>query len=439
MNLGPLAYLANNWISRIGVIAVTTAAVFWLFLLFQGDVSHPYLGLLTALALPGIFFLGLLLIPLGIWRRRRTGEVPDEFRASSWQNPHFRQIVTFVVVATVANLIIASQFTVRAVHYMESNAFCGITCHNVMKPQYTAHKNSVHANVACVQCHVGPGAEWFVRSKIAGVNQLVQLAAGTYPKPVPPPSHMRAAAETCGGCHTLRNSKDRVKVFDKFADDEKNTHTQTVLVMRTGDIHRAHASIRFAHADVARQEISWIQRPAPDGKMDTFKSDVKSTFERQMDCTDCHNRHGHAFVPPDRALDQAMASAKIPATLPFVKREAMRLLEKGGGNLAEFYRKNHPGVLAQRRPEIDRADAAVAAIRQANVFPEMNVGWRTYIDNGGHTDSPGCFRCHDGERSTTQGKQLGQDCAACHTLVAVDESNPKILSDLGIAQKEQSQ
>jgi len=63
----------------------------------------------------------------------------------------------------------------------------------------------------------------------------------------------------------------------------------------------------------------------------------------------------------------------------------------------------------------------------------MNVTWGSYPNNIGHTDYPGCFRCHDQEHTTTNGERtIGQDCSACHSLLAMDEPEPKILSDLGL-------
>ena len=39
-----------------------------------------------------------------------------------------------------------------------------------MQPEYTAYKDSPHSKVDCVKCHIGPGASWFVQSKLSGVG-----------------------------------------------------------------------------------------------------------------------------------------------------------------------------------------------------------------------------------------------------------------------------
>ncbi len=170
----PLARLSNNPLSLVGVVCVTTAAVLWLFLLpvyLRGMVPHPYVGILAFLMLPGLFFAGLALIPFGIWlkyrRERRKGPVAWT-EPASWNMADVRRIAAFIAVTTVANVIIGSQFTYRAVSYMDSVTFCGLTCHRIMIPEYTAYQHSPHSRVECVQCHIGPGASWFVRSKLSG-------------------------------------------------------------------------------------------------------------------------------------------------------------------------------------------------------------------------------------------------------------------------------
>src|SRR3974390_86350 len=89
--LSPVIYLCNNWISLVGVVIVTTATVFWLFLLpttLRGEAENPYVGILSFLVLPGPFVLGLILIPLGMWLKRRregrAGVYPPNFPPLTW-------------------------------------------------------------------------------------------------------------------------------------------------------------------------------------------------------------------------------------------------------------------------------------------------------------------------------------------------------------------
>jgi hypothetical protein len=62
----------------------------------------------------------------------------------------------------------------------------------------------------------------------------------------------------------------------------------------------------------------------------------------------------------------------------------------------------------------------------------MKVTWGTHPNNIGHNNSPGCFRCHDGNHSSKSGVTITNDCSACHNLLVSDEQHPKLLTDLGM-------
>jgi hypothetical protein len=83
---------------------------------------RPYIGLLVFLILPGIFVLGLLLIPLGIWLRRKSlpgsGQLPGVFPAIDLHLPVVRRPLEWVGVATVLNLLIIGTASYRGVEYM---------------------------------------------------------------------------------------------------------------------------------------------------------------------------------------------------------------------------------------------------------------------------------------------------------------------------------
>ena len=467
--LSPLIHLSNNWISLAGVVLVTTATIFWLFLLpitLRGETQNPYMGILAFLILPGPFFAGLVMIPVGMWIRRRregrTGIYPPDFPALSWKNFELRRLAYFVGATTVLNIVIASQLSYGAVSYMDTTTFCGLTCHTVMQPEYTAYQNSPHANVECVKCHIGPGAGWFVKSKLSGVGQVFAVTFNTYPRPIPTPVHnLRPARETCEACHwPQKYGEDRIKVIHKFAEDETNTETKTVLLMKIGGgnrgigIHGTHlgpgTSIRYAHSDEARQTIPWVEYNVNGKKTVYATSDAKPEGAangplREMDCMDCHNRPAHAYDLPDRALDKAMNASQVSTGLPFAKKAALQILKEKYSSREEaadripadftkFYRETYPAVWAQRQAEVTSSGNEVLAIWDRNIFPAMNVTWGKYPINIGHTDFPGCFRCHDGGHAPTSGDPITQDCNACHNLLSMDEANPKILTDLGITE-----
>jgi hypothetical protein len=473
--LSPLLYLSDNPISLSGVVLVTSAAVLWIFLLptlLQGETGNPYLGIPAFLVLPAVFVGGLLLIPLGIAIRRRRAQASAEeagLPKLSRAAPALRHLLTFVGAATIANIIIVSQWGYSAVTYMDSSSFCGLTCHNVMRPEYTAYVDSSHARVKCVGCHIGPGASWFVRSKLSGAGQVLAVALQNYPKPIPSPvANLRPAQETCEQCHwPQRFTGDRFVVRTSYAaDDENNRASSTVLLLKVGGrtwrgsvgIHGVHvdgkARMVYTATDKRRQAIPRVTYVAADGKTTVFDSaeakanetDLAAGETRTMDCLDCHNRPTHVFQLPERAVDQALAAGQISPALPYIKREAVAALRRPYGArdealrgiaayLESFYQRQYPAVYRESKTEIDRARAAIQAIYERNVFPEMNVTWGTYPNNIGHMDFPGCFRCHDGAHKSKDGREIPSDCGTCHDLLAVEETNPKILSDLGYSGK----
>jgi nitrate/TMAO reductase-like tetraheme cytochrome c subunit len=466
--LSPVIHLSSNWVSLIGVILVTTATVFWLFLLpitLRGQAANPYMGILAFLVLPAPFFAGLALIPFGMWLKRKrekhTGIYPPDFPRPEWRNPELRKLVYFIVLTTGVNLVIASQLSYGAVNYMDSVTFCGETCHSVMQPEYTAYHDSPHSRVECVQCHIGPGASWFVRSKLSGVGQVFAVTFNTYPRPIPVPVHnLRPARETCEQCHwPQKYSSDRIEVITHFAEDEANTATRDVLLMKIGGgnhgigIHGTHLGlgivIHYGHSDEARQNIPWVEYDN-NGRKTVYaaagtKPDGAGLTMREMDCIDCHTRPSHAFDLPDRALDKGMAAGLVSPALPFARKKALEILKVTYTSRAEaadriptaferFYRQSYPAVWSARQSEVTASANQVLAIYNRNVFPDMHVAWGKYPLNIGHTDFPGCFRCHDGSHNAPNGQSITQDCSACHNLLAMDEANPKVLTDLGIAE-----
>jgi hypothetical protein len=465
--LSPLVHLSNNWISLAGVIIVTTATVFWLFLLpitLRGETQSPYVGILAFLTIPGPFFLGLILIPLGMWlKRRREGSksvYPPEFPVLSWSNPELRRLAYFIGVTTVLNIMIASQLTYGAVNYMDSPTFCGQTCHTVMQPEFTAYQDSPHSRVECVRCHIGPGAGWFVKSKLSGVGQVFAVAFHTYPTPIPTPVHnLRPARETCEACHwPQKYGEDRVRVINKYADDETNTLSKTVLLMKIGGgnrgigIHGTHlgpgVTIRYVATDEKRQNIPWVEYNGPGRKTVYATGDNKSKGEnaREMDCMDCHNRPSHSYDLPEAGVDKAITGGMISSTLPFAKKKAVEIIkasyttrdeaaQKIPAAFTKFYQDSYPAIWQQGQGEVTASAKGVLEVWKRNIFPEMKVTWGSYPINIGHNDFPGCFRCHDGGHNSTDGRSISQDCNACHNLLAMDEANPKVLTDLGVTEK----
>jgi hypothetical protein len=456
-----IVLLTSHWVTMAGVALVTLAGFSWLFALpanIRGNVSNPYIGLLTFIAIPIVFFAGLILIPIGIaLGRRKAAEAlnPPIDRRAAW-----RRAGMFFAIMTMANLVIGSQLTYRAVEHMETNQFCGQSCH-VMKPEFTAHLLPPHQQIACATCHIVPGATGWIRAKMAGTNQLLAVTFNTFPRPIESgleSNRLVSSADTCEQCHARgKVIGPRLRMHSSFKDDETNTRTETVLMMlvgggNTGGIHGAHMGpgvrIRYAASDKKRQTIPWVEY-SNGGATRTYLADGTTpdaaralpTFE--MQCVDCHNRAAHSFELAEHAVDHAMATAQISATLPFVKKTGVELLkatysseddaaQKIPARLNTFYQQKYGDIWAKRSNDVQLAGQALLAIYRSNVFPDLKVTWGTYPNNLGHVDDPGCFRCHDGGHSTADKKVITQDCSTCHQMLATDEADPAILKTLGL-------
>ncbi len=338
--------LTSHWVSMAGVALVTLAGFSWLFALpanIRGQVGNPYIGLLTFIAIPIVFFAGLALIPIGIALGRRRAV--QGFSVAADRRAAWRRAGIFFAVMTVANVVIGSQLTYRAVEHMDTNQFCGQSCH-VMKPEFTAHLIAPHQAVACASCHIAPGATGWLKAKMAGTNQLIAVAFNTFPRPLESgleSNKLAASADTCEQCHAREKLiGSRLRITPSFKDDEANTRTETVLMMlvgggTSGGIHGAHMGpgvrIRYAASDKKRQTIPWVEYTTPGASREptspagTKPDSVSSLPTFEMQCVDCHNRAAHSFELPDRAVDRAMAGGQISASLPFVKKTAIELLK----------------------------------------------------------------------------------------------------------------
>jgi hypothetical protein len=448
--------LVRHPLGLVGVWLTTVSALLFLvFFAFNllGYFANPYLGIVFFLVLPVFFVVGLLLMPLGAWLDRRAVERGRALEAARWpiwnlNDPRVRHLAFFIAAATVVNVVVFSLATYSGVEYMDSVPFCGRVCHQVMKPEFTAYQEGPHARVPCVQCHIGPGAPWFVRSKLSGTRQVFAVMLNTYPRPIPSPvQNLRPARETCEQCHWPEIfTGDRVDVIRDYASDEANTESTTTLRMHVGganprrmgphDIHwHIAVLITYITTDRQRQTIPFVKVQYPNGEVREFRAAGVSATElargepRTMDCMDCHNRPSHPFAPTaGRAIDDELAEGSMPRTLPFVRQQAVELVEKPypsqeaaleaiAAGLLKYYREQQPQVFAARRADVEQAVAAAQHAYLRNVFPHMKVTWGTYLNNLGHMYSLGCFRCHDDAHTSKDGKVIPQDCDLCHDIV----------------------
>jgi hypothetical protein len=476
--LRPALFFGNNPISLAGGAITTASGItmisYWLAELSGHLSDNPYLGIIFVLILPFIFLFGLALIPVGVLLRRgalrKAGQIPAAFPKIDFNDRVFRHGIDIVLVATIVNFLVVATASYHGAAYMDSPQFCGRSCH-VMKPEWTAYQISPHSHVACVECHIGAGAQAFVNAKVNGTKQLIEISfhplarlapkiIPDYPTPIPSPvTSLRAAAYTCEACHAPAHFYgDKLLVKSSFADDQANSETQTVLLLHVGGvdsqsrytgIHGIHLGhIEYVATDPSRTTIPWVERQNADGSFTEYSSlppgsGIPKGDRRVMDCIDCHNRAAHSFVTAGEAIDQAMTGGAISSDLPWVHKEGLLLLNGTYSNeeqaavqipqqLQAFYRSQNPAVLSQKAALVDQAGKELVTLYDQNVFPFMKVTWGTHPNNIGHMDYPGCFRCHDGSHTAKNGNTIPQDCSVCHNVLATDEAKPKVLADLGI-------
>jgi len=445
--------LIRHPIAIAGVMLTTAAAVVFAALLIaelSGLFNNPYAGLVVFLVVPAIVVIGLLLIPLGMWlEHRRLSAYPSatrEWFVLDFRSAVMRRRAMALLALTAVNITIVLLAGYGSLHYMESPSFCGQTCHTPMHPQFTAWQDAPHSRVACVQCHIGEGTRAFVHYKLNGIRQLYHVVTGGYGRPIPGVvADFRPAHEVCGTCHWAgKNFGDVVRIKREYADDASNTETTTILQMHVGGpgvptpdrpaIHwhaDPRVQVEYVFTDAGRQTIPYVRVTDAQGRVREYTADgatpadVAKGQRRTMDCIDCHNVVAHRVAATaEQAVDHAIETGSIPRGLPFVRREAVRLMKASHATEDEAVRAIGDGVQQFYASAGSGTDTAVASavtslqnIYRRNVFPVMKVSFGTYPDNLGHITSSGCFRCHDGGHAAKDGTTISAECEYCHKQI----------------------
>lgn len=452
----------KNWVSITGaILAVFNLATILSLVILHSlfNFGGAYIGLFIYMALPAFMIFGLILIPIGMRiNRRRAKEEELAGEERNWPILNFNNIATrnasiIFVVGTVFLLIISSVGSYEAFHFTESVEFCGKLCHQVMEPEFVTYHGSSHERVACVECHVGAGATWYVKSKLSGLYQVYSVLAHKFPTPIPTPiANLRPAQETCEKCHWPEKFYDRkMKDEHSFLADDSNTEEVIQLQMKTSSkmtsagiekgIHQhisADVKIEYKTTTNNRQVIPWVRYTNlktgqseiyTDSENKLSQAKLDSLETRVMDCLDCHNRPSHNYKAPQNFIDKLMSEGKISKTLPGIKKVAMEVLypeysTKDSAFMAitskitNFYQKSYPDLITSRKSEIDNAIVEIQSGYASNIFPFMKANWKSYPNNIGHMEFDGCFRCHNDRHSTESGKVISKDCNLCHNIVA---------------------
>ncbi len=452
----------RNPISLVGLVLAVIAFGNFLFLFFLDLTSqhpNPYVGILAYMIAPGFLIAGLVLIPVGIWYdRRKRRQQPGEavrYLHIDFNDPSQRGALTFVFTFMVAFIGLSVIGSYRAYEFTDSVQFCGQLCHSVMAPEFTAYQLSPHARVACVDCHVGAGATWYVKSKLSGARQVFATAFNTYPRPIPTPVHnLRPAAETCEQCHWPKKFYGaQLKVFTHYASDESNTPRQIRMLINTGGGDPATGApegihwhmnianeVTYVAADEKRQVIPYVRMKNLQGRVTEYfakdstlsKEQIAAAGKHRMDCVDCHNRPTHIYVPPDVSVDSSLLARRLDLSLPYLKQQAVAALTADyattdaamqgiARSIQSFYESKYPAQAKSKELEIRNAVEELQRIYRNTTFPEMKLNWQTHPNNIGHYHFSGCFRCHDGQHTSADGKVITKDCQICHSVLSQQE------------------
>lgn len=453
----------KNWLTVSGAVVALGGLFAFVFLLSIDLFAHhgnPYMGILAYVVAPSFIMGGLIVAFVGAWRHHKQLQkvAPKEAAhelSIDLTRPRDRRIAAWFTVGAGLFLMLTAFGSYHTYHYSESVQFCGQVCHVPMKPEFTAYQASPHAQLDCVACHVGKGAEAYVKAKLNGIHQLKGVLTGDYHRPIQTPvRNLREAHEICEECHWRgRDVGILDKTFTHFLADETNTSFSVRLQMKVGGTDTAYAGlpsihwhanlsnkVEFVASDPQRTTIPWVRFTAPDGtitefKTKDFKEDISSHATRRMDCLDCHNRTAHQFATPNSAVDKAMALGKIDASLPWIKSNVVAAIIAPYKTESEALQKIS-ATLKSKYPNETKIDAVIQAahaIFKTNFFPEMKADWRAYPNHIGHKEWNGCFRCHDGNHKSADGKKTitANNCNLCHTILAqgagaeLDKLNPK--------------
>ena len=449
----------KNWITIIGALiaGLNLALIVLLFIISTiFNNSDTNLGLFIYIILPGFFVLGLIMIPVGMIgerkrRKRSTGDAERRLPVVDLNDKRHRNAFVVFTIASVVILFFSTYGSFEAYHLTESVEFCGTLCHKVMEPEYTAYQNSPHANVTCVECHVGSGASWYVKSKISGLKQVYAVMTNTYPTPIETPLHdLRPARETCEKCHWPQKFYPRtIQTNRYFLTDSLNSEWDIMLQMKVGPenkelgfnegIHwhiNPDVNIDYISENDQRELISYVRyTDKTTGVVKIFTNPdypvsdslIKNSNPRTMDCIDCHNRPSHNYNSPNVYFNKAMLTGSISAKVPYIKKVSIDILRNTfndtdsalqviKNDISNYYKTNYPDFYSSNSELINNSIKSVQDGFSRNAFPAMKVTYDAYPSHIGHMETEGCFRCHNDLFADANGETISKDCNLCHTI-----------------------
>ena len=376
---------------------------------------------------------------------RLTSRLRDFFLPSS-NSPLFMRLLPFLVLGGITFFVLTAG--VYGWEYTNSPEFCGTACHT-MPPEYTSYLQSPHARVDCVECHIGRDfVATRVGRKAGDIRHIISLAFKTYEFPIEVHT-MRPARDVCETCHFPEKfSDDSLREIRTFQNDLANTPTSIYLTLKTGGgtkreglgrgIHwHVENEVNYLATDPEEQDIPYVQVIQEDGSIEEYidiesgldPSDINPDDLQQMDCITCHNRITHLVPDPEAAVDQLMTRGVISPQIPEIRKKAIEVLRapydskqhaiNGIEGLRGYYQQHYGYFYSVNTQLFDEAISALTDYYKTSVFPEQKSDWESHTNNMGHTDTAGCFRCHDGKHLNKEAEAIRLECNVCHSIPVV--------------------
>ncbi len=467
-----LSRLTANWFTMGGSVVIVTAFVIFGFLWVIESLAeepHGYAGIVF-IFLPPVLALGVAMLVFGFWlhtrtrKMERTGIEPTGFMR--WfdlrRTESQHRLLLFTAVFSTLFVFTMAVLGFEAYEYTESTSFCGETCHGVMSPQFTAYSVSPHTRVACVECHVGSGANWYVRSKLSGAYQLYAYAMDKYPRPIPTPIHnLRPAQDTCEHCHWPEKFYGGIRKTYAYYQDGYDVPWEIDMLLKIGGggangrgpegIHW-HVSedhlVEYVARDEKRIDIPWVRVTDSDGSTTVYTSAddppdqafLDAAEVRRMDCLDCHNRPAHTYGAPVELVNDLLGSGQLPRSAPEVKTLGLQLLageyetnpaalEAIQSGVQTYYAEDHSEWARANSGVVDTVTGTLQRAYSNNMFPEMKTRWDGFPDHSSHWFFTGCFRCHAGNLVSESGETVSSSCDTCHAIIGQGRRGDNYESD----------
>ncbi len=368
-----------------------------------------------------------------------------------------RFVILIIVIFSILFMAL-SAISIQVWEYTNTSRFCASACHEVHPEIPAAYQDSYHAEVSCVECHIGRVHQLkAMLIKTTHLKHLPMVIFNTWERPTRSES-MRTSAESCERCHNAgAYHGDTISIDKKYRPDAGNTEDTLYMILKTGEGNREEnigygihwhvvSTVEFIATDETKQEIPWVRLTRADGTAVTYvdednpltPEEVEKGEIHVMECQDCHNRKGHPYPVPSEIIDRSITQGRLSKDIPYLKKELLELLTAGyqsqeqaleaAGEFNLNYAEKYPDLAKGREEELEHASGIAQEFVESLIFEEPGITWEDFPDNEGHKYFPGCFRCHDNRHVNEEREAIKANCNLCHSI-------PQIVKDERVQKK----